>query len=174
MWHRSIFPALPGAAAAAGLLHEAHALDRHAAIDCLAHVVNREQRDFHGQQRLHLHAGLAVRLDGGAAVHGALFLLRRQFDFHARDRQWVAQGNHSGVCLAAMMPATRATASTSPFLWPAVWMRRKVAAFMRMRPAATATRWVMALADTSTMRASPFLLRWVSLAMRWFFRVCLE
>src|SRR5574343_876540 len=76
-----------------------------------------------------------------------------------------AIGWHSGirslVFLAPMMPASRAMPSTSPFLAEPDWIRAKVAGCMRMRPVATAVRWVLALAPTSTMWAWPWASKWV-------------
>src|SRR5579884_1482739 len=54
-----------------------------------------------------------------------------------------------------MMPATRATPSTSPFLASPLRTTSSVLACMITRPSATATRALTGLADTSTMRASP-------------------
>ena len=61
----------------------------------------------------------------------------------------------SGVRLAAMMPATCATVSTSPFFTPPERMSEKVSSFTSTRPAAVAVRWVGAFSPTSTMRARP-------------------
>src|SRR5258705_4949305 len=69
----------------------------------------------------------------------------------------------SCVFLPAMMPAMRAAPSTSPFLASPLSTRSSVARAITTRPSATATRSVAAFADTSTMRASPLLPRWVSL-----------
>ena len=74
-------------------------------------------------------------------------------------------GISSCVFLAAMMPAMRAAASTSPFLASPVSISASVAGAMATKPSARAVR-VAALSDTSTMRASPLSLRWVSLVMR--------
>ncbi len=65
-------------------------------------------------------------------------------------------GIRSLVRLAAMTPATRAQASTSPLAALPSTISAKVAGFMAMNPSATATRSVSGLADTSTMRTSPF------------------
>src|SRR6516225_597032 len=72
----------------------------------------------------------------------------------------------SCVRLAAWMPAMRAAPSTSPFL--ALPLRTSASVFGAMitRPSATATRSVAAFAETSTMRASPLRLRWVSFLVR--------
>src|SRR5436190_23716478 len=64
-----------------------------------------------------------------------------------------------------MMPAIRAAPSTSPFLASPLSTRSSVLRVITTRPAATATRSVAAFADTSTMRASPRLPRWVSFAI---------
>src|SRR5262252_1162166 len=70
------------------------------------------------------------------------------------------------VFLPAMMPAMRAAPSTSPFLASPLSTRSSVAGVITTRPSATATRSVAGFADTSTMRASPLLPRWVSLLSR--------
>src|SRR4051812_5408537 len=64
-----------------------------------------------------------------------------------------------------MMPAMRAAPRTSPFLASPLSTRSSVLRVITTRPSATATRSVAAFADTSTMRASPRLLRWVSFAI---------
>src|SRR5262245_43992319 len=68
----------------------------------------------------------------------------------------------SCVRLAAMMPAMRAAPSTSPFLASPLRMVASVPAVMRTKPSAMATRAVIALPPTSTMRASPRLSTWES------------
>src|SRR6266436_6465934 len=60
-----------------------------------------------------------------------------------------------------MMPAMRAVPSTSPFFALPDRIRSSVALLMTTRPSATAMRSVAALADTSTMRASPPESIWV-------------
>ena len=77
-----------------------------------------------------------------------------------------ASGWHSGmsslVFFAAMMPATRAMPSTSPFFAVPLRTRSRVAACITMRPLAMAIRWVAGLAATSTMWAWPCASKWVS------------
>src|SRR5262245_32180615 len=75
------------------------------------------------------------------------------------------RGMSSWVFLAAMMPARRAVASTSPFLAVPASSKASVAGRMATKPSARAERCVMLLAETSTMRASPLALRWVSFVM---------
>src|SRR5499426_403536 len=77
-------------------------------------------------------------------------------------RGWQS-GISSCVRFAAMMAAMRAAPSTSPFLALPASTRSRVFAVITTRPPATATRSVAALADTSTMRASPRRPRWLSL-----------
>src|SRR5262245_30261735 len=77
-------------------------------------------------------------------------------------RGWQS-GISSCVRFAAMMAATRAAPSTSPFLALPASTRSRVFAVITTRPSAMATRSVAALADTSTMRASPRRPRWLSL-----------
>ena len=71
-------------------------------------------------------------------------------------------GISSLVFFAAITPATRAQASTSPLAALPSTMRANVSGFMEMKPSATATRSVSAFCDTSTIRTSPFSSIWVS------------
>ena len=64
-------------------------------------------------------------------------------------------GMMSGVCFAAIMPATCATARTSPFFMPPFLMSAKVFSLTVTRPAATAVRTVAGLSPTSTIFALP-------------------
>src|SRR5215813_1394287 len=75
-------------------------------------------------------------------------------------------GINSWVFLPARMPAMRAAPSTSPFLALPLSTSSSVAGAITTRPSATATRSVAAFDETSTMRASPLLARWVSLRAR--------
>src|ERR1017187_8498851 len=59
------------------------------------------------------------------------------------------------------MPATRAVPKTSPFLALPETISSSVALLMTMRPSATAVRAVAGLAETSTIRASPFVPIWL-------------
>src|SRR5262245_27366680 len=70
------------------------------------------------------------------------------------SRGW-HMGISSCVFLAAMMPATCATASTSPFGTPPRWIRRNVSGFITMRPRAFASRMVSSFVETSTIIARP-------------------
>src|SRR3954452_17615364 len=67
----------------------------------------------------------------------------------------------SGVRLAAWMPATRATASTSPCVTALVATLAVVSGAMKTLQRAMARRWVGSLGVTSTMRARPSGSRWV-------------
>src|SRR5438067_6919949 len=75
-------------------------------------------------------------------------------------------GISSPVRLAAMMPARRATSSTSPLARPLSRIRAAVAGAMRTRPLARASRSVSGLALVSTMRAAPCSSKWVRSLMR--------
>src|ERR1700722_844965 len=69
MLQLSLARAILGAIAprfAAALLDQANALDAHAALDRLHHVVDGETGDRHRGQRLHLDTGLAGHLGSGA------------------------------------------------------------------------------------------------------------
>src|SRR5262249_9206284 len=70
-------------------------------------------------------------------------------------------GISSAVRLAAMIPARRATARTSPLLIRPLRMRRRVSGRMLMVAVATATRSVTAFALASTMRARPRASPWL-------------
>src|SRR3569623_904937 len=71
----------------------------------------------------------------------------------------------SEVRFAAMIPATRAMPSTSPFLALPSTMSLSVSALITTKPSATATRSVALFADTSTICASPLASIWVSLVI---------
>ena len=70
----------------------------------------------------------------------------------------------SDVRLAAWMPATRATASTSPFLTSRLAMATVVSGVMNTLQRATARRCVGSFGVTSTIRARPKGSRWLN---RW-------
>ena len=66
-----------------------------------------------------------------------------------------AIGMRSDVFLTAMMPATLATPSTSPFLAVPSWIAFSVSGETTMLPLAVAVRDVTAFPETSTMMALP-------------------
>src|SRR5699024_216114 len=84
----------------------------------------------------------------------------------AMSRPVRATGWHMGISscvrLAAMIPATWATASTSPLATPPVRISAAVAGAMWTVPSATAVRKVLALSVTYTIRARPWSPKWVS------------
>src|SRR5829696_2092613 len=71
-------------------------------------------------------------------------------------------GISSGVRLAPMIPATRATARASPFGRSLAARSSRVAGASTTRQPAVATRSVSGLAETSTIRAAPCSSRWLS------------
>src|ERR1700744_3310425 len=73
---------------------------------------------------------------------------------------------NSCVFFAARMPAIRAVAKTSPFFACPERQSASVSACMTTRPSATAARSVTALAETSTMWASPLSERCVRSGIR--------
>ncbi len=77
------------------------------------------------------------------------------------SRGW-HRGIRLGVCLAAWMPATRATASTSPLVRELLATMEVVSGFIITLHRARARRWVASLGVTSTMRARPRGSIWVS------------
>src|SRR6185503_17735199 len=68
------------------------------------------------------------------------------------------------VCLAAMMPASRAVCSGSPLDTLPERISASAATLMVISPCASASRLVIGLAPTSTMRALPLSSRCDSLA----------
>ena len=71
-------------------------------------------------------------------------------------------GTSSAVRLAPWIAAIRATPITSPFLALPDSISISVSGRIRIAPPARATRWVSALAETSTMCAWPSASKWVS------------
>ena len=130
-------------------------------VDRLAHVVDRERGDRAGGERLHLDAGAVDGLDLGLDLD-----VGRPRCGSSRAPSPTSSGWHSGirsgVRLAAWMPATRATASTSPLVIGAPGDQRRglglhVAPGSGRRPGGG----VGSLGVTSTMRARPSGSRWV-------------
>src|SRR5436190_1942044 len=78
----------------------------------------------------------------------------------SRPSGWQS-GIKAPVCLAAWMPATRATPSTSPFGASPAATAAAVWGAIRTNARATARRLVTSLPDTSTIRAAPDSSRWV-------------
>ena len=72
-----------------------------------------------------------------------------------------ARGSRSGTRLAAAIPATRATASTSPLGTLPSRRAATTPGAQATKAVAPAVRTVGALAVTSTMRAAPASSRWV-------------
>src|SRR3954451_4596433 len=86
----------------------------------------------------------------------------RKFTSTAPTSSGWHNGSRFGVCLAAWIPATRATASTSPFVIAPDAILEEVSGSMKTRQRADARRWLGSLAETSTMRARPSGSRWVN------------
>src|SRR5439155_21526684 len=86
----------------------------------------------------------------------------RKFTYTEPTSRGWQRGSRLGVCLAAWIPATRATASTSPLLIAPDAILAAVSASMCTRHRATARRCVASLAVTSTMPARPRGSRWVN------------
>ena len=72
-------------------------------------------------------------------------------------------GGEPLVRLVAMMPAMRATPSTSPFFTVPLSTAANASAFMVMMPCATASRKVTFFSLTSTITAFPAASKWVRL-----------
>ena len=151
---RSAAGAAVGARPAAGLLPELQLADRHRPVDRLAHVVDGERGDRSrrsappSRRRCGRRCRPGPRPRRGRPRCGSS---RRP----SRPAAGGTAGSRFGVCLAAWMPATRATASTSPLVIAPDAILDAVSASMCTRQRATARRWVASLAVTSTMRARP-------------------
>src|SRR5690242_13755003 len=78
---------------AAALLEQMNAVDGHAALDRLHHVVDGEAGDRDRGERFHLDAGLAFDLDGRAHDEPRQLMMRLDLDLDLRDRQGMAEGN---------------------------------------------------------------------------------
>src|SRR5579884_646131 len=80
----------PIAARAPALLEQADALDLHAAVHGLDHVVDREQRHGHGRERLHLDSRPAHRLRRRPHAHPGAALVERRGHLDVIETQRVA------------------------------------------------------------------------------------
>src|ERR1700724_1403577 len=87
----ALLPNAKMTAAAAALFHEPDALDAHAAVDCLHHVIDGEAGDRNGGQRFHFDTGLAghfyARRDANAGQLG----IGRDVDVDLRQQQGMTQ-----------------------------------------------------------------------------------
>ena len=114
--------ARPVAGFAAGFGQQAHAVDDHAAVDCLAHVVYGQQRDLNAVQRLHFDAGLAAGFRGHATFDRAVGFIYLEVDRNMRQRQRMAHGHKKGdvlgVARVAGIMATKRTAELVPMCHP--------------------------------------------------------
>ena len=128
--------------------------DHHRLVHGLDHVVDRQRRDRDRRQRLHLDAGPFGRAHSGldrVTVPHRRSASRRRATGRADDRA----GSGRAVCFAAMMPASRAVCSGSPFLIAPARISRSASRDIVISPRATASRDVTALSDTSTIRTWP-------------------
>ena len=73
------------------LFKQPHSGDGHAPVNGLAHVIDGQQADLHGCQRLHLHACWAHRFDGGGATNRWSLWQYRELDGDSCQRQRVAK-----------------------------------------------------------------------------------
>ena len=121
----------------------------HAAVGRLAHVVDRQQADLHGGQRLHLDAGAAERLDLRGAAHARW---PRASSSNSTATRVIGSGWHSGISSAVRLArldrgdARDADARRPSWRCPTA-ISASVAGCMRIAPLARATRCVSALAD---------------------------
>lgn len=81
-------PAFP-----AMLFHHPYVRHDHASIDCLAHVIDRQETDLHRRQCFHFNAGLAEGFNLGAAMDAAVADIGAELDGDARQCQRMTQGH---------------------------------------------------------------------------------
>ena len=129
------------------LLDELHLADDHSLVDRLRHVVHGERRNRDRDERLHLDAGLGRRLRRRFDLYRIVG--NRERDVDVRQRERMAERDELGRRFAAMMPASFAVTSASPF-GSSVRLRASLGA-IRTRPRATARRRSGGFAPTSTM-----------------------
>ena len=142
----------PGLAAV--LERQTRIADHHAAVDRLQHVVDGQRRDRDRGQRLHLDAGRAGgRRRGASIVDAPAAASARGRPSTAVSASGWQSGISSAVRLAAMIPASRATPSTSPLAAPPARRGRASRAPWRPRRARRRRATVAGLSDTSTIRA---------------------
>ena len=148
---------------AAVLLQQPHVADHHAAIDRLAHVVDRQQADLHGGQRFHLDAGRTMVSTW--AVHSTAWRASSsvELDDDARDRDRMAQRHQLGGALGALDRGDARDAEHVALLAAARTGSAPASpAASRCGRPRTATRCVSGLSPTSTMWAWPESSKWVS------------
>ena len=146
---------------------EAHALDAHAAVDRLGHVVDREAGDGDGGQRLHLDAGRADAARLRPDREAGQGLVGGDVDRDLAELQRMAERDQVGGLLGGHDPGDPRRADHVAL--PGVARENRLEEWprpMRTWPSATATRLVASLSETSTMRASPSAPRWVRPSFR--------
>lgn len=87
----------------------------HVLVNCLAHVINGKKRHLNTCQRLHLHACFSSVF----TVQNTRITPASSSVSKSTEHFWMGRGWHMGISsevrLTPMIPATRATPSTSPF-----------------------------------------------------------
>ncbi len=89
--HRSSAPRRQWPLSAAVLFEQAHGRDLDAAVDGLAHVVDRERGDRGGDERLHLDPGAPDQAHLGRQVQAGQRLVGLDLDARERQRERVAE-----------------------------------------------------------------------------------
>ena len=83
-------------ALSAGLIQKPDIGKHHAAVNRLAHVVNREKTDLDCRKRFHFDPGLAIGLAGHTADNAGGFRMQIELSADMRKRQRVAERNEFG------------------------------------------------------------------------------
>ena len=76
---------------ATGFFQQLHIINRHATVGGFAHVVDCQECDLHGGERLHFHTGLITGFGGGPAMDAVTGFLRFELDLNMGDGNRVAQ-----------------------------------------------------------------------------------
>ena len=83
-------------------LQKADFPEPHAAIHCLAHVVDREQGGCHGSERFHFHSGTAEGRHLDFALHRGGLPFELELDTDVGEGQRVAKGNQLARALCRL------------------------------------------------------------------------
>lgn len=135
--------------------------DAHATVNSLAHVVNRQQADRGRSQGLHLDTGPAMAFGGDLAVDCILRGIDGELRTDAGQCDRVTERNQVARPFRRLDRSDPRDAEDIPSFAEPDWISARVAGFMKMLPAARATREVSALLPTSTICAWPLLSKWV-------------
>jgi len=90
--------------------------DFHPSVNCLAHVIDGEQRHLHSGERFHFYARLSNGFDGGCALHAVRVFVDGKLHSHAGERKRVAQRNQVAGFLGSLNARNARNAQHIAFL----------------------------------------------------------